>query len=91
MNATMKDPLLTPAEVANRLHVSKRTLFKMVSAGEFPQPMRRNRKWVRWLEDDVSGYLGKLRQQRDAAHHIHQKRSGVAPATPQSDDQCDAP
>jgi excisionase family DNA binding protein len=49
--------LLTMTEVAARLTISRRTLQRMVAAGEFPAPLRRNRKWVRWRLADVQRFL----------------------------------
>ncbi len=49
--------LLTTTEVAARLTISRRTLQRMVAAGEFPAPMRRNRKWIRWRLADVQQFL----------------------------------
>ena len=40
---------LVPArEVARRLSVAVRTLYRMVRRGDVPQPIRLNRKLVRW-------------------------------------------
>lgn len=55
-----KDRLLTAAQVAARLVLSVRTLWRMVAAGKFPQPVRYNRKLVRWKEADVSRYIKEL-------------------------------
>ena len=49
--------LLTMTEVAARLTISRRTLQRMVAAGEFPAPIRRNRKWVRWRLADLQYFL----------------------------------
>lgn len=59
-------PLLTPIQVMRRLHVSRSTFYRMLDRGEFPRPLRRNRKWVRWPESDVTNYLDQLNQARSA-------------------------
>ena len=52
--------LLTSQQVADRLAVSVRTLWRLVKRGEFPQPIRYNRKLVRWKSGDVERYIDKL-------------------------------
>ena len=53
--------LLTPQEVADRLSVGVRTLWRMVERGEVPQPIRFNRKLIRWRLCDVVKYVERLR------------------------------
>jgi excisionase family DNA binding protein len=52
--------LLTSQQVANRLAVSVRTLWRLVACGKFPQPVRYNRKLVRWKRADVVRYIESL-------------------------------
>lgn len=52
--------LLTSQQVAHRMSVSVRTLWRLVAAGKFPQPVRYNRKLVRWKNTEVSRYLEAL-------------------------------
>jgi excisionase family DNA binding protein len=52
--------LLTSQQVADRLSVSVRTLWRLVSRGNFPQPIRYNRKLVRWKSSDIERYLDSL-------------------------------
>jgi predicted DNA-binding transcriptional regulator AlpA len=52
--------LLTSQHVADRLAVSVRTLWRLVKRGEFPQPIRYNRKLVRWKSGDVQRYIDGL-------------------------------
>jgi excisionase family DNA binding protein len=52
--------LLTSQQVANKLAVSVRTLWRLVAAGKFPQPIRYNRKLVRWKSTEVSRYIEAL-------------------------------
>ncbi len=55
------DPeLLTSHQVARRLSLSVRTLWRLVRAGKFPQPIRYNRKLVRWKTVDVIRYIAEL-------------------------------
>lgn len=54
------DRLLTSRDVANRLAVSCRTLWRMVKLGTFCRPVRRNRKWVRWKASDVAAWIERL-------------------------------
>lgn len=52
--------LLTSREVAVLLAVSRRTLWRMVARGEVPEPIRYNRKLVRWKSSDIARYLDSL-------------------------------
>ena len=56
----VKADLMTSREVAGRLRMSVRTLWRLVAAGRFPQPVRYNRKLVRWKCSDVNGYFDTL-------------------------------
>lgn len=52
--------LLTSREVARRLSISVRTLFRLVRAGKFPEPVRYNRRLVRWKSEAVTLYIQHL-------------------------------
>ncbi len=52
--------LLTSHQVARRLSLSVRTLWRLVRAGKFPQPIRYNRKLVRWKNADIARYIAEL-------------------------------
>ena len=65
MSMTQQEPrtaaeLLTSQQVADRLAVSVRTLWRLVAAGKVPQPVRYNRKLVRWKSSDVMRYIEAL-------------------------------
>jgi predicted DNA-binding transcriptional regulator AlpA len=55
-------PLMSCADVARLVGVSKRTLWRMVASGDFPAPVRWNRKLVKWPAGVVVGWL----RQQDA-------------------------
>ena len=55
-----KPDLMTSQQVANRLAVSIRTLWRLVRAGKVPQPVRYNRKLVRWKTADLTRYIESL-------------------------------
>lgn len=52
--------LLTARQVADRLCVSIRTLYRLLDRGELPQPVRYTRKLVRWKRSDIDRYLESL-------------------------------
>ncbi len=52
--------LVTSRQVAERMAMSVRTLWRLVAAGKFPQPVRYNRKLVRWKNIDVDRYIDSL-------------------------------
>lgn len=51
---------LTSDQVAQMILVSVRTLWRMVKKDQFPQPVRYNRKLVRWRVEDVRTYIDSL-------------------------------
>jgi excisionase family DNA binding protein len=52
--------MLTPGQVALEMGVSVRTLWRMIERGDFPQPVRYNRKLVRFPAAVVEAYLDGL-------------------------------
>lgn len=52
--------LLNARQVAERLSISMRSLYRLVARGAFPQPIRYTRKLVRWKAADVERYLASL-------------------------------
>ncbi len=57
---------LKSQQVCRRIDVSERCLRDMVRPGEFPAPLKRGRKWIRWRQEDVEACLAQLDQQRQA-------------------------
>lgn len=55
---------VSPAEVAKRLNVSRRTLFRLVSAGRLPQPIRLTKRTVRWDWQTVQEWLSAKNNRR---------------------------
>ena len=52
--------LLTAQDVARRLSIGVRTLWRMVAQGKLPQPIRYTRKLVRWKTADIDRYVQSL-------------------------------
>ena len=52
--------LLTAHDVARRLSIGVRTLWRMVAAKRMPQPIRFTRKLVRWKAADIDRYVQSL-------------------------------
>jgi excisionase family DNA binding protein len=52
--------LLTARQVAERLGVSVRTLYRLVERGVLPQAVRYSRKLVRWKSADIDRYIAAL-------------------------------
>ena len=49
--------LLTAQQIAYRLSISVRTVWRMLERHELPQPIRYNRKLVRWRATDIEQYV----------------------------------
>ena len=52
--------LLTAQDVARRLSIGVRTLWRMVAQGKLPRPIRYTRKLVRWKATDIDRYIQSL-------------------------------
>jgi excisionase family DNA binding protein len=53
--------LLTAQQIAYRLSISVRTVWRMLERQELPQPIRYNRKLVRWRVTDIDQYVAGLK------------------------------
>ncbi len=49
--------LLDARRIAGLLGVHERTVWRLVSAGELPQPIRLGTKMVRWRLSDLESFL----------------------------------
>lgn len=52
----LDDPWLTPAEVCQRVCMSKPTLYRHLAAGAFPEPVRFTARIVRWRASAIAAY-----------------------------------
>jgi excisionase family DNA binding protein len=51
------EDMLSARQVARRLAISIRTLYRLVQKAGFPPPVRISRKLVRWKVADIQAYL----------------------------------
>jgi excisionase family DNA binding protein len=49
--------LLKAHQVADRLSISERTLWRLIKRGKFPGPIRYSRRMVRWKTSDLNTWL----------------------------------
>jgi excisionase family DNA binding protein len=52
--------LLTSQQVAERVGICVRTLWRLLAQGKFPQPVRASNRLVRWRMADVQEYIESL-------------------------------
>ena len=61
VTAKTPDRLLTSHQVADRLAVSIRTFWRLLSKGAIPHPVvRANRRIIRWRQSDIDAYIASL-------------------------------
>ncbi len=65
MGKHMIDRLLTDREVAERLGVSKATIWRHAAKGLLPKPVKLGHA-TRWPESDVTAAVDRLKAQRDS-------------------------
>ncbi len=56
--------LLTPADVAAMLKVSKRTVFRLRAAGVLPPPLELSTNLIRWRAEDIVNFINGLQVRR---------------------------
>jgi len=62
MSKPSVDRILRPREVIKLTGLSRTTIWRGVSAGTFPRPVRLTSSTIGWCEGDVADWLTKLRQ-----------------------------
>lgn len=53
--------MYTPAQLAEALQVTVPTLWRLVRAGQLPEPIRYNRRLARWPAESVERWLQSYR------------------------------
>jgi len=51
--------LMTTEQICDLLQIEKRTLRKWMQAGKFPEPIRLNKRVLRWNKEVVLAWLEK--------------------------------
>lgn len=51
------DKLLTTKQVAELLSISERTLWRLVSSGRLPKPIKLSARTVRWKHSDILAFI----------------------------------
>jgi excisionase family DNA binding protein len=54
--------LMTVEDLADVLHVSRRTIFRLRARGALPAPVRLSGSIIRWRQGDVRDFLDALRR-----------------------------
>ena len=62
-NLTPNDTLISIKDVANRLSLSVRAVYRLIADDSFPPPVKVGGA-SRWYESDLSDYLNRLKSQR---------------------------
>lgn len=65
MNVSREEKLISIRIVASRLGLSKRGVYRLISRGEFPRPVKVGGA-TRFYESDLDGYLNRLRAGRNS-------------------------
>lgn len=53
----LQDEMLSSAELARRLRVSRRTIFRLLASGRLPEPTRLSARTLRWRWQAVRDFL----------------------------------
>jgi prophage regulatory protein len=68
--ARSDDRLLRIAEVRSRTSLSTSTIYRKLTAGTFPTPIKLGERATAWLESDITAWI---------AERIAESRSGMGP------------
>jgi prophage regulatory protein len=68
LQARVGSRILRPVEVAQRLGLSRTTIWRMVRAKDFPAPHGLSGEAVGWLDVDVDAWLASRRDDGDGRH-----------------------
>ena len=60
----MSDRLLTRPEVESRCGIARSTIYRLMRAGKFPEPLRVGPRAVRWPASEIEEWLAE-RPRRD--------------------------
>ncbi|GIW83083.1 MAG: hypothetical protein KatS3mg105_4890 [Gemmatales bacterium] len=66
----MKTQLLSGVQIARRLGIGPKTLYRWSQSGVFPPPLRLGRRGrvLRWTVEEVEAFLQGCRQEKPADH-----------------------
>ena len=73
------DRLLTRAQVERRTGLGRTAIYRMMRAGEFPEPYKVGRTAVRWSEREIEAWVAAL--PRSHGDGIHRARKSADEAT----------
>lgn len=65
LNGKVEKPpgLLKIEQVAQRLAVARRTIWRWLAQGKLPPPLRLSKTCVRWRSEDIEAHLTRLVQE----------------------------
>ncbi len=61
MSPSVTPLMLTSDQVAYMMGISVRTLFRHVALGLVPEPIRYNRKLIRWKRQEIIEHVARLK------------------------------
>lgn len=64
---TTDNQLMTAKDIAARLGLGIKTIYRLVQIGTLPQPIRLSPKVIRWRRDDFERWLAEQAEQAQAA------------------------
>ena len=53
----MNDQLLTRQEVEKRCRIARTTIYRLMRAGQFPEPIKIGPRAVRWPESEITSWV----------------------------------
>ena len=67
---------MTRKQVEARCGITRTTIYRLMRAGEFPEPLRVGVRAVRWSKDEIASWLeSRPRSHGDGIHRAASKRS----------------
>ena len=65
---TSEDRLLRRAEVQRRCGLARSSIYRLMRAGEFPEPLKVGVRGVRWSEAEITAWVETRKRATGAGH-----------------------
>ena len=62
----MEERILRKDEVVARVGLGRSAIYRAISEGEFPKPVKLSRRSVGWLESEIQAWIREQAEKREA-------------------------
>lgn len=66
LSQSCSDHLLSLKDVANRLNISIRSVWRLIARGELSKPVKMGKQMLRFIPSEIEAYIERLKRNRGA-------------------------